>query len=125
MKYIRTKDGVYEEVGFDEECIIPSPLIKVKNNYGEEKITHCCKDDILKQSESLEELCDQIVCGGILYQNKITRNGCYCLVEDNFEELEEPINHGMIREGIYGAIWTDKGLIYVAKMNDKGELVLI
>lgn len=21
---------------------------------------------------------------------------------------------------IYGAIWTDKGLIYVAKMNDKG-----
>ena len=26
---------------------------------------------------------------------------------------------------IYGAIWTDKGLIYVAKMNDKGELCLI
>ena len=26
---------------------------------------------------------------------------------------------------IYGAIWTDKGLIYVAKMNDKGELELL
>ena len=26
---------------------------------------------------------------------------------------------------IYGAIWTDKGLIYVAKMNDKGDLELI
>jgi len=26
---------------------------------------------------------------------------------------------------IYGAIWTDKGLIYVAKMNDKGEFELI
>ena len=26
---------------------------------------------------------------------------------------------------IYGAIWTDKGLIYVAKMNEKGELELI
>ena len=24
-----------------------------------------------------------------------------------------------------GAIWTDKGLIYVAKMNDKGELELL
>ena len=23
---------------------------------------------------------------------------------------------------IYGAIWTDKGLIYVAKMNEKGEI---
>ena len=27
--------------------------------------------------------------------------------------------------GVYGAIWTSKGLIYVAKMNDKGELELI
>ena len=26
---------------------------------------------------------------------------------------------------IYGAIWTSKGLIYVAKMNDKGELELL
>ena len=26
---------------------------------------------------------------------------------------------------IYGAIWTDKGLIYVAKMNEKGELELL
>lgn len=26
---------------------------------------------------------------------------------------------------VYGAIWTDKGLIYVAKMNDKGELELL
>lgn len=26
---------------------------------------------------------------------------------------------------VYGAIWTDKGLIYVAKMNNKGELELL
>jgi hypothetical protein len=26
---------------------------------------------------------------------------------------------------LYGAIWTDKGLIYVAKMNEKGELELL
>ena len=25
----------------------------------------------------------------------------------------------------YGAIWTDKGLIYVAKMNSNGELELL
>ena len=28
-------------------------------------------------------------------------------------------------KAIYGAIWTDKGLIYAAKMNDKGELELL
>ena len=28
-------------------------------------------------------------------------------------------------EIIYGAIWTDKGLIYVAKMNEEGELELL
>ena len=28
-------------------------------------------------------------------------------------------------DNVYGAIWTDKGLIYVAKMNDKGELELL
>ena len=26
---------------------------------------------------------------------------------------------------VYGAIWTDKGLIYVAKMNEKRELELL
>ena len=26
---------------------------------------------------------------------------------------------------LFGAIWTDKGLIYVAKMNEKGELELL
>ena len=26
---------------------------------------------------------------------------------------------------VYGAIWTDKGLIYVARINEKGELELI
>ena len=31
----------------------------------------------------------------------------------------------LVREEIRGAIWTDKGLIYVAKMNEKGELELI
>ena len=36
-------------------------------------------------------------------------------------------NKEYIKNGgtIKGAIWTDKGLIYVAKMNDKGELELI
>ena len=26
---------------------------------------------------------------------------------------------------VYGAIWTDKGLVYVIKMNEKGEFELL
>lgn len=41
--------------------------------------------------------------------------------EGMLENLEEA---GQLNNTIYGAIWTDKGLIYVAKMNEKGELEL-
>ena len=119
--YIRTKDGVYEVVGFDEECIIPSILIKVKSNY-DIRITHCCKDDIIKQADTIEELCDEFVYNGWLYQNKIVDN---CLIENSFDEETIPIDDEMISNGIYGAIWTSKGLIYVAKMNENGELELL
>ena len=114
--YVRTKDGVYEVVGFDEECIIPSPLIKVKNNYGEEKITHCCKDDIIAQSENLEELCDMFILIENADGQKIHSIN-YTLCDD--------LRNNKDNEGIYGAIWTDKGLIYVAKMNENGEFELI
>ena len=67
-------------------------------------------------------MCEQIVYNGYLYQVTLLNN---CLIEDSFEELREPITDEMIKEGIYGAIWTSKGLIYVAKMNDKGELCLL
>jgi hypothetical protein len=96
MKYIRTKDGIYEYVDYDNECIIPSPIIKYKN-----KLTHCSECNIIKQADTIEELCDVIVCNAD-YKGK---------AEDLYFN-------------IYGAIWTEKGLIYVAKMNDKGELEL-
>ena len=113
--YIRTKDGVYEVVGFDNECIIPSPLIKVKKDCCIERITHCCKDDIISQSENLEELCDMFILDETHY------------MDTSLQEIilyEKCIGKGLVTN-IYGAIWTDKGLIYVAKMNDKGELELI
>ena len=116
LKRIRTKDGVYEVVGFDEECIIPSPLIKVKNNYGEEKITHCCKDDIIAQSENLEELCDVYAVPRFQHIFKI----------DKFSKnAVENYAKGKDKGIVYGAIWTDKGLIYVAKMDENGEFELI
>ena len=36
-----------------------------------------------------------------------------------------PLNEFDDLSKIYGAIWTDKGLIFVAKMNNEGELELL
>lgn len=108
--YIRTKDG---------------RIVDTEKEYEPLQWAEQARDYALTiaQSENLEELCDQIVYDYRLYQNKITWDGR--LVEDSFEELDEPITDEMIKDGIYGAIWTSKGLIYVAKMNEKGELELL
>ena len=99
--YIRTKDGVY----------VLSEAYWAGN-----------KDDILKQSENLEELCDEFVyqTGGSISKGKpmISKN--------DFLSLKEwYVTGGINQNNIFGAIWTDKGLIYVAKMNENGELCLL
>ena len=112
MKYIRTKDGIYEVVGFDDECIIPSPIIKING-----KLTHCSGYKNCKQADTIDELCDKFV----------VRDGFdkYCLeIDSNYESLKN--NNWLTGDWVvYGAIWTDKGLIYVAKMNENGALCLI
>ncbi len=129
MMYIRTKNG--RIIGFGEKYAYPTRLSNGKTYFSFQELTEDSFEvmkeynhwEILKQSENLEELCDQIVYNGYLYQNKIAWDGC--LIEDNFEELGEHITDEMIKKGIYGAIWTEWGLKYVAKMNDDGELELI
>ena len=114
--YIRTKNRIYKV----ESTLRDNGFVK---GYNVGYMAFITKDQVINQSENLEELCDQIVYNGYLYQNKITCDGS--LVEDSFEELEEPITDEMIKEGVYGAIWTNKGLIYVAKINESGDLELI
>lgn len=123
MSFIRTKDGIYEVVGFDNECIIPSKLVKVKTN-GRERITHCCDTDIIKQADTIEELCDEFV---QMYINIPSINPIVLTYDEDVEETKRQFldkNHKP-KFNIYGAIWTDKGLIYVAKLNDKGEMELL
>ena len=80
------------------------------------------EDDIIKQSDTIEELCDEFV----LFDKPFNTYGVFDKKVINYKWLKE---HRTIYPSklciIYGAIWTDKGLIYVAKMNDKGELELI
>ena len=121
MSYIRTKDGIYkvESETYNKQGYYI-------DRYEEDVIL---KKQVIIQSESLEELCDEGVIevkfGSTGY---ITHFKKYIYDLKKFlKYLEEcqPITKDEILN-VYGAIWIDgKGLVYVAKMNDKGELELI
>ena len=104
--YIRTKDGIFRAVDLHNDghyVGLWNPEVK-----------------ILAKSETIEELCDEFV----LYDNQLKTCGVFDKKVITFKWIQ---NHSTIYNGmtIYGAIWTDKGLIYVAKMNEDGELELI
>lgn len=105
MKYIRTSNGrIYETTGQDKKH--PRYYNIANTNLEIDAL------GIVNQADTIEELCDAFVCDRF--------------VHNNLKELLEFGELGRFIGGtIYGAIWTDKGLIYVAKMNDKGELELL
>ena len=95
MRYIRTKDGIEGVPDYYAKKLIETPTLKI--------------------ADTIEELCDLFVMA-----NKSTNKyKIYaCLINANADYMFHC-------ENIYGAIWTDKGLIYVAKMNEEGELELL
>ncbi len=114
MKYIRTKDTIYETknvilISSVNDRIVWSQKINNPWFYIES----------VKQADTIEELCDEFV---IVNRNSKTP---YLLEDWQTQSLlKQRAKPDYIIE-IYGAIWTDKGLIYVAKMNRKGDLELI
>jgi len=122
MKYIRIKDGIFEVEKLNLDKIVGAiqyhilDNILIKRMYGSE--THMYKYKILAQADTIEELCDDFILKEkmreVIYYHKSTK----------FDDLK---TIAMLNERytLYGAIWTIKGLIYVAKMNSEGKLVLI
>lgn len=136
MKYIRTKDGrivdlekfineekdtpyykdfEFEEISEDGELkwtAIGTEKCSIKDQIGRRcHFSATLNSEVLKQANTIEELCDEFVLvSSITSQCFITKYP------------KAYITNGF---NIYGAIWTEKGLIYVAKMNDKGELELL
>ena len=106
--YIRTKDCIYKV----ESVLRDNGIVK---GYNVGEMAFIRKDQVIKQSENLEELCDRFV-----VMDKETKE-----VMNIVSFLEYAKLWSYCKYNIYGAIWTDKGLIYVAKMNDKGDLELI
>ena len=143
MKYIRTKDGrivdiekfineekdtpYYKDFIFEEitkDGVLKWTAVGTEQNSMQEQRGIRCQfsatltSEIIEQANTIEELCDEFI-----------------VVSDNCEKpiiSALPFNElqlyakGRTKYAIcYGAIWTDKGLIYVAKMNEKGELCLL
>ena len=115
-KYVRTKDGIYE-LKVNEEL----KAQKTSNYFYIQHKGYGCnllydKQDLkkFKQADTIEELCDGYLC--------FTKSNKNWVVTENYETAKLYAERGC---KVYACILTDKGLIYVAKMNDKGVLELL
>lgn len=111
MKYIRTKDGCITEGNFEIGKTIATL-------YGDEQIT---KENT---ADTIEELCDEFVIDNPLNWRP------FPFTTPDVDKVKlllknHPVSLIKYNIKIYGAIWTDKGLIYVAKLNEKGEWELL
>ena len=101
-RYVRTEDGHIIDTQNTKPFMIVGCYIDF-NLFGRFKITNA--------SDSIEELVDCFV--------------DYCEEDDSHlvTTADKPIRRH--NHEIYGAVWADEGLIYVAKMNEKGTLELL
>ena len=116
-KYVRTKDGIYEVVEDNNKEWGKQIVVKFPKNLNMKLAD--VKDQIIKQSDNLDELCDCFVTEGnrhIVWDKQQNKGITFEQVKDSFASYHFKI---------FGAVWCDKGLIYVAKMNKDGVLCLI
>lgn len=114
--YIRTKMFQILEVTKKEEDTSfkdVSYWYKCKRNRYKMNSMH--SDFVIKESENIEDLCDEF----ILFddENKI-----------HYQSQEGSIwwlGAGLYPKSVRGAIFTNEGIIYVAKLNENKELELI
>ena len=123
MKYIRTKDNIYEVYARERcpnGCVITTSGVRVPYT------------DIIRESNNVKELFDgyyldidnhpwQFDFTQIYNEDELDRAFDEKISWQNYSDrkgLEYEIN-------LYGFIKTDKGLIFVAKMNDKGDPELL
>lgn len=109
MKYIRTKDGRIIKFGEPTDSGYDKGTMEIQNK--PRIVLSLSPFKVLKQSHSIEKLCDEFV---------VVRSGSKGIVS-----LKLAKEYAKSKAKAFGAIWTDKGLIYIAKMNEKGELELI
>lgn len=122
-RYIRTENRIYE-LNNDVYVENNEAFMKWFNGIGKE-IEPTCLGKVIKQSDAIEELCDVVVIKRTNKDTNITWYADYPM--EQFKDIKRTSYLPYIQvDYIKFGIWNDdKGLIYVAKMNEKGELVLI
>ena len=120
-RYFRTKDGkIYDTNRYAYVWTTPKGIgLSVCANYD----IFILNSLIEKQSDKLTCLCDRYVLHhtDVIFLNKEHTKYRFENEPNNWHDITDT----EIRVGIYGAIWTDKGLIYKAKLNEKGDLELL
>lgn len=113
MKYIRTKnDTIYQvydkvfEYKEDKRYQLADSRFEISLN------------DVVKEADNIEELCD-----GFIFKDT-KANELHCVFKGKADGMSI-LGAALFTETLRFFIETDKGLIYVAKMNDKGELELL
>lgn len=106
-RYLGLDDYIEEEVFVKINKQMPNPIFQ----YQPIKMF-----EILRTADTIEELCDGII---VLSPGHISPFSIYFVGDKRVERLAK---NGF---KAFGFILTDKGLIYVAKMNEKGELELL
>lgn len=122
MKYVKTKDNVYEIVNdYGSSCAVKSRGKRGKTAIDGFIIKYGLT--FAPRADTIEELCDMFV--GYIEING-NKEDLSIKMSDDLNDFNAIERFMFTKEGeLYGAIWTDKGLIYVAKMNEDGELCLI
>lgn len=113
MAYIRTKDNKVYNLDHLVETTIGQKPYRTADSFL------IYKSEIEKQVKTIKELCDVFV---IHFRNVES-----ILIYDykTAEEYARGIEGLSRATDVYGAIWTDKGLTYVAKFTNKGALKLL
>ena len=116
MKYIRTKDRIIKKEEKEQEY----SGLHYFHSYDMNKSDYeYYEEDIIAQANTVKKLCDDFV---VVYEDGAR------IVYGDLKWAKEKAKTSLElgdKSIIYGAIWTNKGLIYVAKMNEKGEVELL
>ena len=111
MKYIRTEHNIFEVINETDIVYRVIGASREKNNvYSKSK----CNTNVIKSSDHIEDLLD-----GFVVENTNDGNWFFMDVSEFKNEKEYFVNYSYT-----GFIKTNKGFIYVAKVNEQGKLEL-
>jgi hypothetical protein len=117
MRYIRTVDNIYERYDNKVKAIDGYIVVKPKSVLPIKGYQIVSKDRIIKESDDILDLCD-----GILVEEIGNESNRFIMETNELKKMsKEEIENHLTSWRFYLFIKNDRGLIYIAKINDEGE----